>query len=152
MGREDEERTFERVRAAGRGDVILLHRLQQRGLRLRRRAVDLVGQQDLSEDRTLDETQAAMACFLVQHFGAGDIGRHQIRRELNPFERQIQNLRQRLNQKRLRQPGDAGDETMAAGEQRHQHLVDDRVLPHDHLADLGEDALPSERHAFGDFR
>ena len=29
----------------------LLHRLEQRGLRLRRRAVDLVGEQQLGEDR-----------------------------------------------------------------------------------------------------
>ena len=39
----------------------LLHRLQQRGLRLRRRAVDFVGQQDVGEDRPLDEAEIA-AC------------------------------------------------------------------------------------------
>ena len=31
---------------------------------------------------------------------------------------------------------------MPAGEQRHQDLLDDLVLPDDDLADLGEDARP----------
>jgi hypothetical protein len=37
----------------------LLHRLQQRRLRLGRRAVDLVGQQHVGEDRPLHEAELA---------------------------------------------------------------------------------------------
>ena len=44
-------------------------------------------------------------------------------------------------------PGHAGDQAMAAGEQRDQHLLDDFVLADDDLAELGENALA----ALGDF-
>ena len=49
----------QRVRACPDGDALLLHRLQQRGLRLRRRAVDLVGEHDVREDRARQNTNAA---------------------------------------------------------------------------------------------
>ena len=38
-------------------DLAFLHRLEQGGLRFRGRAVDFVGQQDIGEDRALDETK-----------------------------------------------------------------------------------------------
>ena len=41
---------------------------------------------------------------------------------------------------------------MTAGEERHQHLVDDRVLPDDDLPDLAEDSIAAVRDAFGDRR
>ena len=41
----------------------------------------------------------------------------------------------------LARPGHAGDQAVAAGEERDQHLLDDLVLPDDDLAQLGEDAL-----------
>lgn len=46
---------------AGNGDVVLLHRLQQRRLGARRGAVDLVGHQELGEDGALDEAEGAAA-------------------------------------------------------------------------------------------
>ena len=58
---EDEERLFERVGAALDGDAVLLHRLEQRGLGLGRRAVDLVGEQDVGEDRAGREDHLAAA-------------------------------------------------------------------------------------------
>ena len=42
---------IERIGLAAGGDFVLLHRLQERGLGLRRRAVDLVGEQYVGEDR-----------------------------------------------------------------------------------------------------
>ena len=39
------------------GDAVLLHRLEQRALRLRRGAVDLVGEDDVREDRALAELE-----------------------------------------------------------------------------------------------
>ena len=38
---------------------LLLHRFEQAGLRLRRRAIDLVGQHDLGDDRTWPELELA---------------------------------------------------------------------------------------------
>ncbi len=54
------------------GDLPLLHGLQQRGLRLGRGAVDLVGQQQAGEDRALAE--AELGRVLVEDVGAGEVG------------------------------------------------------------------------------
>ena len=130
--------------------MVFLHRLEERRLRLRRRPVDLVGQDDLREDRPLHEAQAAMPAVLVEHLRAGDIGRHQVRGELDPLEGEVEDLRERLDQQRLGQSGHAGDQAVSAGEERHQHLVDDRVLADDDFADLVQDAVAPEGNALGD--
>ena len=126
--------------------MVLLHRLEQRRLRLRRRAVDLVGEDDLREDRPLHEPQPPRALLFVEDLGAGDVGRHQVGRELDALEVEIEDVGERLDQQRLGQARHAGDQAVAAGEQRDQHLLDDLVLADDDLAELGEDALA----AFGD--
>ena len=48
LRREHEERLLERVGIAAHRDLVLLHRLEQRGLRLGRRAVDFVREQDVA--------------------------------------------------------------------------------------------------------
>ena len=149
LRREHEERLVERVGPPGGGDVRLLHRFEQRRLRLRRRAVDLVGQDDLREDRPFHEPQTPAALLLVENLGAGDVGRHQVGRELNALEVEIEDVGQGLDEQRLRQAGHAGDEAMAAGKERNQHLLDDVVLSDDHLAELREDALASFGDALG---
>jgi hypothetical protein len=54
--------------------VMLLHGLKQSRLRLRARAVDLIGHEQLSEDRAFDEPEAPppRGPFL-EHLGAHDI-------------------------------------------------------------------------------
>ncbi len=137
------------VRPGGR-DVVLLHGFEQRGLRFRRRPVDFVGEDDLCEDRPFHEPQRSVSALLVQYLGSRDIRGHQIRRELNALERQIQYLGDGLDEERLGEAGHAGDQAMPTGEERHQDLVDDGILSDDHLANLGEDALTSVGDAFGD--
>ena len=61
LRREHEERVRQRLRPALDRHLPLLHRLQQRGLRLRRRAVDLVGEQHVREHRPAPERQLAAA-------------------------------------------------------------------------------------------
>jgi hypothetical protein len=75
----------------------------------------------------------------------GDVRRHQVGRELNPLEIEIEDVGDRLDQQRLRQAGHAGDEAMAAREERNQHLLDDFVLADDDLAQFGENALAPSR-------
>ena len=146
---QHEERPLELVGAAGGRDVVLLHRLEQRRLRLGRRAVDLVGQDDLREDRARDEPQAAQAVALVEDLGAGDVRRHQVRRELDALEGQVEDLGQRLDQQRLGQTRHAGDQAVPAGEERHQHLVDHLVLPDDDLAQLRQNPAARVGHLLG---
>ena len=160
LRREDQERPLERVLAAAGGDVVLLHRLEQRRLRLGRRAVDLVGEQHVREDRPPHEAQRADAAGVVEHLGAGDVGRHQVRRELDPLEAQVEDLGQRADQQRLGQAGHAGQQAVAAGEERDQQLIDGVVLADDHLAqlladpaaafdDTGDDFLGGRGHGHG---
>ena len=51
LGRHDEERARDGVALAADRDLALLHDLEQRGLDLGRRAVDLVGEQEVAEHR-----------------------------------------------------------------------------------------------------
>ena len=105
---------------------MLLHRFEQRRLGLGRRAVDLVGQDDVREDRTLDELHRALAARrLLQDLRAGDVRRHQVGRELDPLElRGGRFARERLDEQRLGQARGAGHEAVAAREQADQELLD----------------------------
>ena len=84
LRRHDHEREAELVRDAVDRDLALLHALEQRRLGLRRRAVDLVDEEDVREDRPGPELELVRA--LVEDVDAGDVGRKQVRRELEPRE------------------------------------------------------------------
>ena len=122
---QHKKRLRQRVGSPGRGHGMLLHRLQQRRLCLRRGAVDLVGQQDLREDRpTLELEVPAAAGILHHHVGADDVGRHQVGRELDARESQVERLGQGLHQQRLPQSRNAFQQHMPTGQQRNQHVID----------------------------
>ena len=76
------------VGGAGIADRAFLHRLEQRGLGLGRGAVELVGEQQVGEDRALLELEVALAgaVVLFQHLGAEDVAGHQVRGELDAAE------------------------------------------------------------------
>ena len=132
---------------AADGHLPLLHRLEQGGLRLGRRAVDLVGQDDVGEDRPPQELELADAgrLVLLDHLGAGDVRGHQVGRELDPVVGQVERIGQRVDHQRLGQAGHADQQAVPAGEDRDQQLLEDRVLADDdlgHLAlELGERVL-----------
>ncbi len=84
LGREHEKRPLERARPPLDRHLALLHRLEQRRLRLRRSAVDLVGEQQVGEDRAGAELELGGA--LVEHRRAGHVGGHQVGRELDARE------------------------------------------------------------------
>ena len=85
---EDEERFLQRVADSGGRDLMLLHCFEQRGLGLGRRAIDFIGEDDVGEDRASNELQLASSrrAIFFDDVGAGDVGRHQVGRELNPLE------------------------------------------------------------------
>ena len=83
---------------------MLLHGFQQRGLGLRRRAIDFIGQQNIGKDRTFDELHPSQAVAgFFQDLRAGDIRRHQVRRELNSLKLEMKDLGDRADQQRLGQ-------------------------------------------------
>ena len=54
---QDHERVGQRLLDTLEADAVLLHRFQQRGLHFGGRAIDLVRQQDVGEDRTLSDAE-----------------------------------------------------------------------------------------------
>ena len=89
------------ARHAVDGHLALGHRLEQRGLRLRRRAVDLVDEDDVGEDRPGPELEAAR--LLVEHRESGHVRRLEIGRALDPLrDRALDAPRDRAREDGLR--------------------------------------------------
>ena len=86
--------------------------------------------------------------LFVENFGSRDVGGHQIGRELDTLEIQIQDVSECLDEEGLGQPGNPRNQAMTGGEERDQHLLDGFVLSDDDLPQLGEDALPAFRDSF----
>ena len=101
--------------------------------------VDLVGQQQVREDRPLVHPEVVGAG--VEDFRPEDIRRQQVDGELDAGELQVDGLRQARHQQRFGQPGDAFEQQVTAGEQGDQDALDDHVLADDHGADAGADAV-----------
>ena len=133
---EDLEGIGERVGGRAHGDATLLHGLEERSLRLRRRAVDLVGQDEVVKDGPGQEAHApadgTVGLFLLlEHVRPRDVGGEQVRGELHAAEAQVEGLREGCDEERLGEPRDTHEEGVPAGEQRHEHELDDRLLTHD---------------------
>ena len=133
--------------AAADGDLLLGHRLQQRGLHLGRCTVDLVGQDDVVEQRAALELEAAG--LRAEHVGAGEVGRQQVGGELHAMEVRLDARRQRLHRRGLGQARCALDQQVTVGQQGHQQAVDQVRLADDALlqvvAQLHERLLQTTR-------
>ncbi len=150
LRREHVERLRQVVARAGNGDVLLLHRLQQRRLRARAGAVDLVGHQQLREHGTGDEAEGALAGgALVEHFGAENVRRHQIGRELDALGVEAQRDAERLDQLGLGEAGHADQQRMAAGEDGDERVLDHPVLAEDDGRDRVLRRANLARHLLG---
>ena len=138
LGGEHVEGARHVVTVAGDRDVVLLHRLQQRRLGARARAVDLVGHQQLPEDRARDEAEAALAAgALLQHFAAQDVGRHEVGGELDAAGVESEHDAHGLDQLGLGEAGKADQQRVPAAQHGDERLLDHRLLPEDHIADRG---------------
>src|SRR5271169_3893907 len=117
LRREDEERLGQGPGDAVGGDGSLAHRLQERRLRLRRRAVYLVGQEHRREDGA--GVKRELLRPYVEHGEAEDVGRQRVRRELHAVNADAE----RRGERRLADARDVFDQEMAPREE-----TDDRVL------------------------
>jgi hypothetical protein len=84
LRRQDEERSRQGIAEAVNGNRTLLHRLEHRRLRLGWCPVDFVREQDVGEDGAVLELEVAR--LRVVRRRSGDIGGHEIGRELDPAE------------------------------------------------------------------
>ena len=83
---------------------------------------------------------AADAGFL-DDVRAGDVGGHQVGRELDAVERQVESLGDRGNQQGFRQSGHSHQQRVAAGEKADRELFDDQLLADDGFAEFRAEGL-----------
>ena len=136
LGRDHDERFGRRIGPAADGDLFLGHQLEHRGLHLRGRPVDLVGQHEIHEHRSeLD----------LEGFGAGgvdagsdDVGGNQVRGELHPGEIPSNNRCEGTYRQGFRHTRYSFEKTVALRQESHHQLLDHVFLPDDdplHLTD-----------------
>ena len=134
LGGEHHERVVERVAVVADGHLPLLHRLQQGALHLGRGAVDLVGKDDVGEDRSALGGELAAARMVHQR--TDQIRRQQVGGELDAPEARADRLRQGGDGQRLGQARHALDQQVGVGDQPDQQPVEQPVLADDLLAQL----------------
>ena len=143
---EDKERLVQGGCHAADRHAVFFHRLQQRRLGLGGRPIDLVGQQQVGEQRPGLKSQALAVLVLHQQVRADDVGGHQVGGELHAAKLQVEHLSQRADEVRLADARHAFQEHVPSGQKRDQRVLDHAAqLDHDllHLAaDGGE--LPAE--------
>ena len=125
---------------ASGSDLMLLHGLQQGGLRLGWGPIDFVRENDIGKHWAGHEPQLSAGIGFAEHLGAGDVRWHEVWRELDARKLKVKNLGNRFHQQRLGQAGRASDQDMATGEQGNEDLVDHVFLADDGFAQLGLDA------------
>jgi len=146
---QHEEWLGQHVHPPAGADLPLLHGFQHRGLGLGRCAVDFIGQQHIGKNRPGQKAifpQSRFRIFL-DDLGSRHVARHQVGRELDPLERQMQRTGQRANEQRLCQAGNAFEQGVAAGEHGDQHLLDYVALADDNFGQLLSDAVESRAAA-----
>ncbi len=132
---QDHERSLQPVGLPVDGDLVLGHGLQQRGLGLGRRAVDLVAQDEVGEDRPRPELHRPIR---IEHRRPGHVRRQHVGRELDAGEDQAGGLGHAPGHERLGHTRDVLDQHVAVGQHPHEHQFEHRPLPHDHLLDAVE--------------
>src|ERR1041385_7008622 len=85
----------------------------------------------MREYRSSDEEHLSTFRSILKNFCAGDVGRHEIRRELNALKLEVKNAGNRFHQERLCQARRTRDETMTASQERDEDLFDYFMLPDD---------------------
>ena len=85
----------------------------------------------------MDESEISPAgLLLIQHRGAGDVGGHQVGRELDALERHVENLTDGADHQGLGQTRHAHQQAVTAREDRAENLLDYFRLPDYHPVEL----------------
>ena len=132
LGRHDEERLGQGARLALDRHLPLGHRLQQRALRPRGGAVDLVGQEDRRKHGAGDPVEARLP--RVVDARTGDVRRQQVRGELHAREVRRDRGGDGPGERRLADPRHVRQEDVAADQERGQAQFHNPVLADDHPA------------------
>lgn len=137
LGGDHEKRRGEGVRCAVDRHLSFVHGLKKSGLCTRRGAVDLVGKQEVMEDRALVEMKGAV--FGIEDRGAEDIGRKEIGGKLNAGKVEMEGLGEGFGQCGFADPGDIFEQDVSSAEDAKDGQLDAFALGEDDTADRGED-------------
>ena len=129
-----EERLGQRVRAAADRHLALLHGLKQRALDLGGGAVDLVGEDEVGEDRAAVRAEGAV--LRREDHRADHVARQEVGGELDALELDAEGGAEGLDKQRLGEAGHALEEDVAVGQEGDKQALDDGVLADDGLADF----------------
>ncbi len=143
LRRQHHERAGQIVAGPRNGHPLFLHRFQQRRLRLGRRPVDFVRQQQIGKDWPPMKPEGPLARngILLKYVRARDVRGHQVRGELDAAGVQVDRAAERSDHQRLGQARHSDEQAMPSREQGHQHLVQHLALSHHHFADLPQHPL-----------
>ena len=133
LGGDDEERAGQEGGLALDGELAFLHRLEESGLRAGGGAVDLVGEDDLGDERPLAEGE--VLGLLVEVVDARDVGGHEVGGELDSLEGAAEGAGDGLGEGRLAGAGDVLEKDMALAQEGDQRQLDDLALAHDDALD-----------------
>ena len=114
------------------GDLAFVHRLEQRGLRLGRGAIDFVCQQNVGENRAALEFE-----FLFQrriHRNAKNVGWKHVAGELHALKRAIDGAGKSLSERGLANARNTLNQQMASRENADQGKANDLVFAANHTA------------------
>ena len=131
---------------------MFLHGLEQRRLRLRRGPVDLVSQDDVREDGAGSKHHLATAGgrILLHQIRGGDVRGHQVGRELDTRELQLEHLCHGVDEQRLGEARHTDDEAVTADEECQQNLRHHIVLSDNNLLEFRDDAFAAVLHPVGE--
>jgi hypothetical protein len=129
LGGENEEGRLQRIAGPVDRHLPLLHALEQGRLRLRRRPVDLVGQEHVRERRAPLEVE--LPGGEVEHAGADHVRRHEVRRELDPLVGAADQPRQDAGHQRLRGARDALQQDVTSREEGDERQAQVHRLAHE---------------------
>jgi hypothetical protein len=124
------------------GHGAFLHRFEQCRLRLRSRAVDFVGEDEVGKDGSRMKAHALRAAIIrLDHHGSDDVARHQVWSELDAGVFQVQDSGKGPQQGGFAQPGDAFEQHVSAGEQADDNAIHHFLLTDDDFGDFLADSL-----------
>ena len=138
LGSQDEEGIWQGVGVAAGRELAFFHGLEQGTLGLRRGAIDLVGENDVAEQRTFDESKVAVTRgdVFLEDVGTGDVSGHQVGSELNASKLKLSHRRERRDQLGFCQAGNAFKDGVAAADQGNEYLLDRLVHADDDVGKL----------------
>ncbi len=138
----DDKKHFREIAAfAFHAHLAFAHRFEQGGLRARGGAVDLVGQQDVGENRAFMEMKLLVA--LVENRHAENVRGQQVGGKLDAFEAGINGAGQGLGQGGLARAGKIFEQDMAAAGEGGEEIAGGSGLPAHNFGNVGRNLAVS---------